>query len=88
MRSGIGEFSKERLIGMEDSAGELNAAALIDAMKRFGIPRAIRSDNEATLCSMLLPTALFLLGIRHLRRLTPAETWSGVKADTLKASRE
>ena len=59
---------------MEGSAGELNVAALIHAIKRFGIPRAIRSDNESVFCSALLRAALFILGIRH-QRTNIASPW-------------
>ncbi len=38
--------------------------AILDAIERFGKPRAIRTDNEATFTSMLFRLALRLLGIR------------------------
>ena len=132
------------LCEMADKRSITILRVLIGAMKRFGIPRAIRTDNEITFCSMLLRTALFVLGIRHqhtniaspwmngrierffgtfkaavqravtqgwwletdasladrlvefrffynqirphqhLRGLTPAEVWSGLKAETLR----
>ena len=40
---------------------------LIEAIKRYGTPRAVRTDNEAVFTSSAFRLALFLLGIRHQR---------------------
>jgi transposase InsO family protein len=38
-----------------------------EAIKRYGKPRAVRTDNEAVFVSRTFRSALFLLGIRHQR---------------------
>ena len=40
---------------------------LLPLMRRFGMPRAIRTDNEAIFTSRLFRAVLRLLGIRHQR---------------------
>lgn len=40
---------------------------LIEAIKRCGKPKAVRTDNEAVFTSTAFRFALFLLGIRHQR---------------------
>ncbi len=41
--------------------------ALLDAIERYGKPRAVRTDNEAVFTSRLFRWALAFLGIRHQR---------------------
>ena len=62
------------LCEMADKRSITILRVLIEAMKRFGIPRAVRSDNESVFCSILLRSALFLLGIRH-QRTNIASPW-------------
>jgi len=40
---------------------------LIEAIQRYGKPRAVRTDNESVFTSKVFRLALFLLGIRHQR---------------------
>jgi len=40
---------------------------LVQSIKRYGKPRAIRTDNESVFASRAFRLALFLLGIRHQR---------------------
>jgi putative transposase len=47
---------------------------LLDAIKRCGKPRIVRTDNEAVLTSCAFRLALFLLGIRH-QRTDPGCPW-------------
>ncbi|WP_167285120.1 integrase core domain-containing protein [Marilutibacter alkalisoli] len=48
--------------------------ALLDACERHGIPRALRTDNEAMFTSALFRFALRWLGIRH-QRSAPGCPW-------------
>ncbi len=41
--------------------------ALLDAMERHGVPRAIRTDNDGAFTTRLFAFALALLGIQHQR---------------------
>ena len=40
---------------------------LVETIKRYGKPRAVRTDNEATFTSKVFRLALIMLGIRHQR---------------------
>ena len=40
---------------------------LVEAIKRYGKPKAVRTDNEAVFTSSVFRLTLFLLGIRHQR---------------------
>jgi len=40
---------------------------LIEAIQRYGKPRAVRTDNESVFTSKVFRFSLFLLGIRHQR---------------------
>jgi transposase InsO family protein len=53
---------------------------LLDAVERFGAPRALRTDNEAVLTSRLFRFGLFLLGIRH-QRIAPFSPWQNGKIE-------
>lgn len=43
---------------------------VLDTIERYGRPRAVRTDNEATFTSRLFRLVLALLGVRH-QRTTP-----------------
>jgi putative transposase len=47
---------------------------LLDAIERFGKPRALRTDNEALFTSKVFRFVLALLGIRH-QRSAPFAPW-------------
>jgi transposase InsO family protein len=55
------------LRALPDKATIAALRALLDAIERFGKPRAVRTDNEAVFTSRLFRFALWLLGIRHQR---------------------
>jgi transposase InsO family protein len=55
------------LRALPDKATIAVLRALLDAIERFGRPRAVRTDNEAVFTSRLFRFALWLLGIRHQR---------------------
>lgn len=55
---------------------------LLDALERFGKPKALRSDNEAIFTSRLLRFALWLLGIRH-QRSAPHCPWQNGRIERL-----
>lgn len=61
---------------------------LIEAIKRYGKPRIIRTDNEAVFTSKAFRLALFVLGIRH-QRTDPHCPWQNGRGErffgTLKA---
>ena len=40
---------------------------LIEAIQRYGKPRAVRTDNESVLTSKVFRFALWLLGVQHQR---------------------
>jgi transposase InsO family protein len=54
--------------------------ALLDAIERFGKPRAVRSDNEAVFTSRLFRIALWTLGIRH-QRTEPHCPWQNGRVE-------
>jgi transposase InsO family protein len=47
---------------------------LVEAIKRYGKPRIVRTDNEAVLTSTIFRLGLFLLGVRH-HRTEQAAPW-------------
>ena len=53
---------------------------LIEAIKRYGKPRALRTDNEAVFTSRVFRFALFLLGIRH-QRTDPGCPWQNGRVE-------
>jgi transposase InsO family protein len=55
------------LRALPDKATIAVLRALLDAIERFGRPRAVRTDNEAVFTSRLFRFALWMLGIRHQR---------------------
>ena len=62
---------------------------LVHAIKRYGKPRAIRTDNESVFASRAFRLALFLLGIRH-QHIDLHCPWQNVRVErffgTLKAN--
>ena len=54
--------------------------AILDAIERFGKPRAIRTDNESIFTSALFRLALRLLGIRH-QRTAPFAPWQNGRVE-------
>jgi len=53
---------------------------LIEAIKRYGKPKAVRTDNEAVFTSKVFRFALFLLGIRH-QRTEPQCPWQNGRVE-------
>ena len=49
-------------------------ARLVDAIRRYGKPRAVRTDNEAVFTSKGFCLVLFVLGIGH-QRIDPGCPW-------------
>lgn len=55
-------------------------ARLVEAIKRNGKPRIVRTDNEAVFTSRAFRLALFLLGIRH-QRTDPHCPWQNGRVE-------
>lgn len=55
------------LEALENKSSWALICKLVQAIKRHGKPRAVRTDNEAVFTSRAFRLALFLLGIRHQR---------------------
>lgn len=53
------------LNALKDKASITILRSLLDAIERFGAPRALRTDNEAVFDSRLVRCALAWLSIRH-----------------------
>lgn len=53
---------------------------LAEAIKRYGKPKAIRTDNESVFTSRVFRFALFLLGIRH-QRTDPGCPWQNGRVE-------
>jgi len=53
------------LEALENKSSWALIAKLVEAIKRYGKPRAIRTDNESVFASRAFRLALFLLSIRH-----------------------
>lgn len=53
---------------------------LVEAIKRYGKPKAVRTDNEAVFTSSAFRLALFLLGIRH-QRTDPGCPWQNGRVE-------
>jgi putative transposase len=53
---------------------------LIEAIRRYGKPRAVRTDNEVIFISRTFRFALTLLGIRH-QRTDPGCPWQNGRAE-------
>jgi transposase InsO family protein len=67
---GIVDHGSRLAVGLRalpDKATITVLRAILNAIERFGRPRAVRTDNEAVFTSRLFRFALWLLGIRHQR---------------------
>ncbi|MBI3045914.1 MAG: transposase family protein [Betaproteobacteria bacterium] len=53
---------------------------LVEAIKRYGKPKAVRTDNESIFTSRAFRFALFLLGIRH-QRTDPGCPWQNGRVE-------
>ncbi len=77
------------LEALENKSSWALIGKLVQAIKRYGKPRAIRTDNESVFDSRAFRLALFLLGIRH-QRTEPRCPWQNGRVErffgTLKAS--
>lgn len=65
---GIVDHGTRRCLGLDalkDKASITILRSLLDAIERFGVPKALRTDNEAIFTSRLFRFALAWLGIRH-----------------------
>jgi transposase InsO family protein len=58
------------------------SCGLVVTMRRFGIPHSVRTDNEASFCSLLLRGALRLLGVRH-KAIAPHSPWQNGRIERL-----
>jgi len=63
-----------RLRRLSDKSSLPLVRELIEAMKRYGVPTYVRTDNEAVFVSRLFRLGLWLLGIRH-QRIEPGCPW-------------
>jgi transposase InsO family protein len=63
-----------RLQRLADKSSLTLLRELADAVKRYGVPIFLRTDNEAVLVSRLFRLGLWLLGIRH-QRTEPGCPW-------------
>jgi putative transposase len=54
--------------------------AVVATAKKYGLPRSIRTDNEANFCSLSFRTALWLLGVRH-QRTAPHCPWQNGRVE-------
>ncbi|MEK7394186.1 MAG: integrase core domain-containing protein [Fibrobacterota bacterium] len=50
---------------VKTKASTVLVRVMLDSIDRFGMPKAVRTDNEAVFCSWVFRFSLFLLGIRH-----------------------
>jgi len=55
-------------------------ARLIEAIRRYGRPRIVRTDNETVFTSKVFRLALYLLGIRH-QRTDPGCPWQNGRVE-------
>jgi len=63
-----------RLEALENKSSWALVSRLVSAIKRYGKPLAIRTDNESVFTSRAFRFALALLGVRH-QRTDPACPW-------------
>jgi transposase InsO family protein len=54
-----------KLVELRDKSSLSILRELIDGFRRFGLPDALRTDNEACFTSWTMRAALLLLGIKH-----------------------
>lgn len=55
------------LEALQSKSSWMLISRLVETIKRYGRPKAVRTDNEAVFTSSAFRLALFLLGIRHQR---------------------
>lgn len=82
---GVLDHGSRALLTLDDLADKRSLTilrALIALFRRYGIPRRIRSDNEACFVSRGLSFALNLLGIR-LERIQPHCPWQNGRIERL-----
>ncbi len=77
-----------RLEALETKSSWTSISKLIAAIRCYGKPQAVRTDNETVFVSRTFRLALFLLGIRH-QRTDPGCPWQNGRVErffgTLKA---
>jgi transposase InsO family protein len=56
------------------------ARAVVSAARKYGLPKNLRTDNEANFCSLFLRTVLFLVGVHH-QRSAPHCPWQNGRVE-------
>ena len=69
-----------RLQGLSDKSSWTLVQELVQAVKRYGRPQFLRTDNEAVLVSRLFRLGLWLLGIRQ-QRIEPGCPWQNGRVE-------
>ena len=69
-----------RLQRLSDKSSWTLLQELIQAVKRYGRPQFVRTDNEAVLVSRLFRVGLWLLGIRQ-QRIQPGCPWQNGRVE-------
>lgn len=69
-----------RLQRLKDKSSLTLLKELIEAVKRYGRPQFLRTDNEAVLVSQLFRIGLWLLGIRQ-QRIHPGCPWQNGRVE-------
>ncbi len=69
-----------RLQQLSDKSSWTLLQELIQAVKRYGRPQFLRTDNEAVLISRIFRLGLWLLGIRH-QRIEPGCPWQNGRVE-------
>lgn len=69
-----------RLQRLADKSSLRLLQELVQAVKRYGQPQYLRTDNEAVLVSRLFRFGLWLLGIRH-QRIQPGCPWQNGRVE-------
>jgi transposase InsO family protein len=80
---GILEHASRAVLRLEALQGKSSwalLARLADAIRRYGKPHALRTDNEAVFTSRTFRLGLFLLGIRH-QRIDPHCPWQNGRVE-------
>jgi transposase InsO family protein len=69
-----------RLQGLADKSSWTLVQELAHAVKQYGRPQCLRTDNEAVFVSRLFRLGLWLLGIRH-QRIEPGCPWQNGRVE-------
>ena len=69
-----------RLQRLSDKSSWRLLQELVQAVKQYGRPQFVRTDNEAVLVSKLFRFGLWLLGIRH-QRIEPGCPWQNGRVE-------